>query len=657
MLRDELLRKVRLIEITTRKVMDDVLTGRYKSHFKGQGVQFSEHRQYVPGDDVRHIDWKVSARNRDPLIKKFEEERELSVLLIVDVSLSGSFGSTNATKSEVAAEVAGMLAHAAVHTGDKIGVLLFAGEVEKIIPLRKGRSHIQRIIRDVLSFQASTNGTNLATALESAGRVLKHSGVVFVLSDFITPDFSVALRRIARRNDVVAIRIGDQREQLVPPSGQFPVVDPETGNEIYVDTDSYAFRQWFEGWMREREQFLADVFRKARVEELRILTQEDHGDAVVRYFRARARFGRGVPSSSKKGIVSSLFWSGLLVQSMLTWGTWAWAEESRPATLPSASASATDPYADLPVADVDWVASPEGALRVGDRREIRLSGFAFQDGMTLAPIPGGPSWLEQGYIIIDPRLRRGQDGALAVISPLRQGGGSLEPMLVLDPEGKPVARTSPWRITGVTSNLKPEESSPGAQPSPAPARGPLALALPTWVWVVISILLSGAVGAGLFWAVRRWKQWRQARAIPAVEKAPPPKAEDVEALDTLGTIKNADWQTPAKRKMLYFGISDAIKRYSGRRWEFDAQESTTDEFIEGLRRSSGESENRISEMSAVFEKLDIVKFADHIPEPNEGFELIERIEKFVRLTRRLPSPIVSDHSLSGSAGKEAKSAP
>ena len=657
MLRDELLKKVRLIEITTRKVMNDVMTGRYKSHFKGQGVQFSEHRQYVPGDDVRHIDWKVSARTRDPLIKKFEEERELSVLLIVDVSHSGAFGSTRATKAEVAAEVAGMLAHAAVHTGDKIGVLLFAGEVEKIIPLRKGRSHIQRIIRDVLSFQASSSGTNLATALESAGRVLKHSGVVFVLSDFITPDFSVALRRIARRNDVVAIRIGDQREQLVPPSGQLPVIDPETGVEIHVDTDSHAFRQWFEGWMRERERTLSDLFRKARVEELRILTQEDHGDAVVRYFRARARFGRGLPNPSKKGVISSLFWAGLLLYSGVLFGAQGWAEESRPAVSSSPSAPAADPYADLPVVDVDWLNKPDGALRVGDRREIRLSGFDFRDGMTLSPLPGGPSWLDQGYIIIDPRIGLKDGAAVAIIAPLRQGGGNLEPMLVLDSGGTPVARTSPWRITGVTSNLKPEESSPQAQPSAAPARGPLALSLPAWVWVLILVLAGGLLAVGVTWGVRRWKQWRQSRSKPVQEKAPPPKAEDVEALDALGNIKNADWQTPAKRKILYFSMSDAIKRYAGRRWEFDAQESTTDEFIEGLRRSSGEPENRITEMSAVFEKLDIVKFADHVPEPDEGLELIARLEKFVRTTRRPPAAVNSDASSVGGAGKEVASAP
>src|SRR5579872_5223628 len=154
------------------------MSGAYRSHFKGHGVQFSEHRLYVPGDDIRHIDWKVSARTRDPLIKKFEEERELTVLLVVDVSGSGAFGSDAKLKSEVAAEIGGMLAYAAIHTGDKVGVLLFAGEVECIIPPKKGRQHILRIIRDILGFtpKSREKGTNLKGALEAAGRVMKHSG-------------------------------------------------------------------------------------------------------------------------------------------------------------------------------------------------------------------------------------------------------------------------------------------------------------------------------------------------------------------------------------------------------------------------------------------------------------------------------------------------
>jgi uncharacterized protein (DUF58 family) len=292
MLPEELIRKVRLIEVTTRKMVDDVMSGSYRSSFKGQGVQFSEHRVYMPGDDIRHIDWKVSARSREPLIKKYEEERELTVFLVVDVSGSENFGSTKKLKSEMAAEIAGMLAYAAVHTGDKIGVMLFGGEVEKIIPPKKGKQHILRVIRDVLSYRPRTQGTDLAGALESTNRVMKHGGIVFVVSDFMAEGYEVSLKRLARKHDVVAVTVGDVRETEVPEGGQFVFVDPETGRESWVDTSSYAFRKWLKEFRSKSESELTATLKSAQVERLRVLTQEDYGEAVVRFFRARSRRGK-----------------------------------------------------------------------------------------------------------------------------------------------------------------------------------------------------------------------------------------------------------------------------------------------------------------------------------------------------------------------------
>lgn len=290
MLPEEILRKVRLIEVTTRKTVDDVMSGQYRSSFRGQGMQFSEHRVYVPGDDIRHIDWKVSARTRDPQIKKFEEERELTVLLVVDVSASEGFGSVRKLKSEVAAEIAGMLAYAAIHTGDKVGVLLFGGEVEKTIPPKKGKSHILRIIRDLLTWQPRSRGTDLAGALESAARVMKHTGIVFVISDFLAEGHELPLRRLARRHDVVAIRVGDEREARIPSGlGRVLFVDPETGEEGFVDTDSYAFRKWIEERSQSASSKIAETVKGGRVELLSVTTSGDHPEAVVRFFRARAR--------------------------------------------------------------------------------------------------------------------------------------------------------------------------------------------------------------------------------------------------------------------------------------------------------------------------------------------------------------------------------
>jgi uncharacterized protein (DUF58 family) len=291
-LSDELLKKVRLIEFTTRKTVDDVMTGQFKSRFKGQGVQFSEHRQYVPGDDVRHIDWKVSARSRDPLIKKYEEERELTVLILVDVSGSKSFGSHQKVKSEVAAELAGMLAYAAIHTGDKVGVLLFSETVELIIRPKKGRSHIQRIIRDVLSFEPKKTGTSIHLALDAANRIMKHSGVVFVLSDFYDQGYDIALRRLSRRHDVTAFSIRDPREKEVPSLGLIHFADAESGEEQLIDTSSYAFREWFAERDRNYSKELESAVKSCRVDHLALSSSEDFTRALVRFFQIRLRKGR-----------------------------------------------------------------------------------------------------------------------------------------------------------------------------------------------------------------------------------------------------------------------------------------------------------------------------------------------------------------------------
>jgi uncharacterized protein (DUF58 family) len=289
MLPDELLSKVRLIEITTRKMVDDLMSGSYKSNFKGHGVQFSEHRLYVAGDDVRHIDWKVSARSREPLIKKFEEERELTVFLVVDVSASKGFGTTKKMKSELAAEIGGMLAYAAAHAGDKVGLLMFSGKVEKIVPPKRGRQHIMRIIRDILSYQPKMTGTDLKGALEGAQRIMKHSGVVFVISDFMAEGYELPLKRLARKHSVIAINIGDEREIEVPDVGQILLVDPETNEERLVDTSSYAFKKWLKEYRTGYETDIHTAFKAGGVELLQVKTKEDYGAAVVRFFGARAR--------------------------------------------------------------------------------------------------------------------------------------------------------------------------------------------------------------------------------------------------------------------------------------------------------------------------------------------------------------------------------
>ena len=284
----EILKKVKLIEIHAKRMVDEVTAGQYKSHFKGQGVQFSEHRTYVPGDDIRHIDWKVSARTKDPMVKKYDEERELVVFLIVDLSASGEFGTKFKLKSEVAAEVSAMLAYAASHTGDKVGALIFTSDVEKIVPPKKGRSHVLRIVRDVLTHKPKNKTTDLKKALEVSERLLKHKGIVFIISDFLTEGYEHVLKRVARRHEVVALNVLDGHEWSMPEDmGRVLFENPETGEEFWVDTSQYAFKEWYKKFKQKHREKLTEFFNKNRIEEVTIDAREDYAETLVRFFGRR----------------------------------------------------------------------------------------------------------------------------------------------------------------------------------------------------------------------------------------------------------------------------------------------------------------------------------------------------------------------------------
>jgi len=285
---DDLRRKIRGIEMVARKAVHDLMSGRYRSHFKGHGVQFSEHRLYVPGDDVRHINWNVSARTREPLVKKFDEERELSVFLVTDISQSHAFGSSLRLKSECVVDIVALLAHVAIQSGDRVGGLLFAGGIEKKIPLGKGRKHALRMIREVLTFESRTKGTQLRQALEVTERLLKRGGsIIFVISDFLAQDYELVLKRLGKKHDVVALRIMDEQERKLPPAGQLFWRDPETGQQIWTDTSSFAFKKWFEAFISQWDAQWNQSLKGARIETVDIATQEDYVQALVRFFRAR----------------------------------------------------------------------------------------------------------------------------------------------------------------------------------------------------------------------------------------------------------------------------------------------------------------------------------------------------------------------------------
>jgi uncharacterized protein (DUF58 family) len=283
------MRLVRRLELRTRGLVNARFAGEYKSVFKGQGMEFAEVREYQPGDEVRAIDWNVTARMRRPFVKRYVEERELTVLLVVDCSGSANVGTGKRFKREVAAEVAAAFALLAVRTNDRVGAVLFTDKVDLTIPPRKGRRHALRVLRDVLTYEGSAQTTNLASALSYARRAMRHRSVIFVLSDFVSPPFEKELRLLARRHDVVAVTLEDPGERVLPDIGVTRLVDPETGESIEIDTSDEAVRSFFTRAVVAEREARRKMFRGLAVDEIVIRTEGDIARPLVAFFRARER--------------------------------------------------------------------------------------------------------------------------------------------------------------------------------------------------------------------------------------------------------------------------------------------------------------------------------------------------------------------------------
>jgi len=293
----EIIKKIRQIEIRTNRLVTESLAGAYHSVFKGQGMNFDEVREYQPGDDVRTIDWNVTARMNHPFIKKFVEERELTLMLLVDVSGSGLFGSRAQSKRELAAEIASVLAFSAIRNNDKVGLLLFTDEVEKFIPPRKGRGHVLRVIREVLYFEPKRRGTDLINALEFMGRVLPHRSIAVVISDFQTPQSSgalplpiqTALRMANRRHDVVTVQITDRYEMQLPALGRLTLEDAETGEILEINTSDPGSRDAFALRRQKQLNDLARQFRSSGIDSIQLRTDEPYSAALGNFFETRER--------------------------------------------------------------------------------------------------------------------------------------------------------------------------------------------------------------------------------------------------------------------------------------------------------------------------------------------------------------------------------
>ena len=283
----ELIKKVRRIEIKTRGLTRHIFAGQYHSAFKGRGIAFSEVREYIYGDDIRSIDWNVTARFNHPYVKIFEEERELTVVLLIDVSGSGNFGTTTSFKRDVMTEVAAVLSFSAMFNNDKIGVIFFSDKMEKFIPPKKGRKHILRIIRELLDFNAESGRTDLSVPLKYLTNAIKKRCTAFVISDFIAPDFEESLRIASNKHDIAALKVFDPVETSIPNIGLVKISDSETLEEKWIDTTSRQTRKAYESWWIGHTASINDVFKKCGVDVAYISTGEDYVKPLIKLFQTR----------------------------------------------------------------------------------------------------------------------------------------------------------------------------------------------------------------------------------------------------------------------------------------------------------------------------------------------------------------------------------
>ncbi|WP_297867913.1 DUF58 domain-containing protein [uncultured Flavobacterium sp.] len=283
----EILKKVRKIEIKTRRLSDHIFSGEYHTSFKGRGMTFSEVRQYQYGDDVRAIDWNVTARYNEPFVKVFEEERELTMMLMVDISGSESFGTKNQLKRDMITEIAATLAFSATQNNDKIGLLLFSDQIELFIPPKKGKSHVLRIIRELIEFESKSKKTDLSQALKYLSSVLKKKAIVFLISDFMVKDYEHTLKIASKRHDVTGIRVFDQREESIPNIGVVNMLDAETSETLLVDTTSNKVRMDYEKYYRENVNYFKDIFSKCGAGTISSRVDESYVTKLLGYFKAR----------------------------------------------------------------------------------------------------------------------------------------------------------------------------------------------------------------------------------------------------------------------------------------------------------------------------------------------------------------------------------
>jgi len=289
MLPREIIRKIRRIQITTSRLVNESLAGEYHSVFKGRGMEFDEVREYQHGDDIRTIDWNVSARFNHPFVKVYEEERELTVMLLVDFSRSGSFGTAQQLKTEIAAEICAVLAFSAIKNNDKVGLIMFTDRIEKFVPPKKGRAHILRIVRELISLQPAGTGTDIKAALEYFNHVNKKRSIAFIISDFIDDGYDQILRIISKKHDIIAVEVFDPREEELPDVGLVKLRDAETGEPRWIDTGDSRLRTGFRAYWRKRRTERKQLFLRSKVDAISIRIDKPYIKPIVDFFKLRER--------------------------------------------------------------------------------------------------------------------------------------------------------------------------------------------------------------------------------------------------------------------------------------------------------------------------------------------------------------------------------
>ena len=631
----ELLARIKTIQLRTQRLVTDALAGEYHSAFKGRGMEFEQVREYAPGDDIRHIDWNVTARMSSPFVKEHREERELTVMLIVDVSSSGAFGTAGKQKREVVAEVAAVLAYLAIQNNDRVGMIVFSDRIERFIPPKKGRSHVWRVIREVLSFRPAGRGTDLDGALDYLGRVVPRRSVGFVVSDFLDEGFSERLRVAARRHDLTAIRVLDRREVGLPRMGLIELEDAETGETMVIDTASRRVAESFAGAANADLARRSEQFRQAGVGEIQVWADRPWIEPIVRYLRARergwrdsvpsvkqsaspssgARTARTVRVPARAGALSALLPALVLPLALACGAAGDRVDPAEPPKPPAELRAAVDrttaTTGDLIVYEVEVEREPDVSVELADPG-TGIAGFRIVD---LGEDP--PETLASGRILERRwfQLRADLIGsyALPALSATYSGpdgdeGGLAAPEIPVEVES--VLPADGAEATDIR-DIKPLRRIEAGPP------------WPLWMGVAAAVL---ALAAAAWW----WRRRRQrGGGGPETPRIPPWEL----AIQELERLRRTDFSNLRELRRYYFAVSAVVRAYVEGRFGMNATDLTTEEILSrlgGLARLDRVEARRLKRFLLA---TDRVKFAAHLPGPEEIERTWEQALGFVRATR------------------------